>query len=56
MRVLYGLVGSVLIEILWPTFAIAWGTIKIWDTRASAGYSMDGHFQGRNEEILEENS
>jgi hypothetical protein len=54
LRVLYDIVESMLLEILWLSFAIAWGTIKLWDTRSSARFDEDGQDVGANPEVLEE--
>ncbi|KAF2714203.1 ArfGap-domain-containing protein [Pleomassaria siparia CBS 279.74] len=55
-RAFYDLAASMLMEILWLTFAIAWGTIKIWDTRAAANYNTQGEYVGANADVLQENS
>ncbi|KAF2261574.1 hypothetical protein CC78DRAFT_583579 [Lojkania enalia] len=55
-RVAFDIVESMLLEVIWLSFAIAWGTIKLYDTRASAGYNTDGEDMGANPEVLEENT
>lgn len=55
-RVSCDLVASMLVEIIWLTFAIVWGTIKVWDTRASAGYNTERQYVGANGDVLEEDS
>lgn len=38
VRAFYDLVESMLLEILWLGFAIAWGTVKLWVTRGTLTY------------------
>jgi hypothetical protein len=45
-----------LLEIIWLTFAIAWGTIKVWTTRAVSIYNFDGKKFTLKQDMLEENS
>ncbi|PSN68909.1 hypothetical protein BS50DRAFT_632753 [Corynespora cassiicola Philippines] len=52
----YDIAESMLLEIIWLAFAIAWGTIKIWDTRKITGYNAKGNYTGANVEVLDENS
>lgn len=54
-RAFYDIAESMLLEIMWLVFAMAWGTIKIWTTRDSANYNFDGWNYTENHEILEEN-
>ncbi|KAF2662386.1 hypothetical protein K491DRAFT_709756 [Lophiostoma macrostomum CBS 122681] len=53
-RALYDIAESMLLEIIWLTFAMAWGTIKLWDTRSSAVFDPVGNDVGANEAVLEE--
>ncbi|KAI4657181.1 uncharacterized protein J4E79_007797 [Alternaria viburni] len=55
-RAIYDVSESMLLEILWLTFAMAWGTIKVWDTRAAASWNYDGYNFTLNQKISEENS
>jgi hypothetical protein len=41
-RAFYNISGSMLLEIIWLTFAISWDTIKVWATRSAAGFNFDG--------------
>ncbi|KAH9868865.1 hypothetical protein J1614_007940 [Plenodomus biglobosus] len=54
-RAFYDIAESMLLEIIWLTFAMAWGTIKIWTTRYSATFNYDGRNLTENHEVLEEN-
>ncbi|KAI8938423.1 hypothetical protein NX059_004316 [Plenodomus lindquistii] len=54
-RAFYDIAESMLLEIIWLTFAMAWGTIKIWTTRQSVTYNFDGLNYTQNHEVLEEN-
>ncbi|KAI4673701.1 uncharacterized protein J4E88_008758 [Alternaria novae-zelandiae] len=56
VRASYDVVESMLLEILWLAFAMAWGTIKVWDTRAAASWNYDGYNFTLNQKISEENS
>ncbi|KAJ4362968.1 ADP-ribosylation factor GTPase activating protein, ER-Golgi transport [Neocucurbitaria cava] len=55
-RALYDISESMLLEIIWLTFAMAWGTIKVWETRASAAYNYDGINFTFNDDVREENT
>jgi hypothetical protein len=44
---------SMLLEVFWLTFAIAWGTIKLWDTRASAVFNVNGEDVDEHAKVLE---
>ncbi|KAF1913336.1 hypothetical protein BDU57DRAFT_504437 [Ampelomyces quisqualis] len=55
-RAFYDISGSMLLEIIWLTFAIAWGTIKIWATRSAAGFNFDGKHFDENRDVSQENS
>ena len=55
-RAIYDVSESMLLEILWLTFAMAWGTIKVWDTRAAASWNYDGYNFTLNQKVSEENS
>jgi len=55
-RAFYDVSESMLLEILWLTFAMAWGTIKVWDTRAAASWNYDGYNFTLNQKVSEENS
>lgn len=55
-RAFYDLAESMLLEIIWLSFAIAWGTIKVWATRASAQYTYDGNHYGYSITALGEDS
>ncbi|CAO2652751.1 Nn.00g021620.m01.CDS01 [Neocucurbitaria sp. VM-36] len=55
-RAFYDISESMLLEIIWLTFAMAWGTIKVWETRATAAYNFDGISITINQEVHEENS
>lgn len=55
-RAFYDIAESMLLEILWLTFAMAWGTIKVWSTRSSATYNFDGISYTFNHDVLEENA
>lgn len=48
--------GSMLLECIWLSFAIAWGTIKVWSTRAVADFNFDGSRFSLNSDVSEENS
>ncbi|KAF2271493.1 ArfGap-domain-containing protein [Westerdykella ornata] len=54
MRALFDILESMLLEIIWLAFAMSWGTIKLWATRASVSNDVDGHDVGANPEVLEE--
>ncbi|KAI4707218.1 hypothetical protein J4E89_008157 [Alternaria sp. Ai002NY15] len=56
VRASYDVLESMLLEILWLAFAMAWGTIKVWDTRAAASWNYDGYNFTLNQKISEENS
>ncbi|KAI4609379.1 hypothetical protein J4E80_008629 [Alternaria sp. BMP 0032] len=56
VRASYDVFESMLLEILWLAFAMAWGTIKVWDTRAAASWNYDGYNFTLNQKISEENS
>ncbi|KAE8845241.1 hypothetical protein PTNB85_03506 [Pyrenophora teres f. teres] len=53
-RAAYDILESMLAEIVWLAFAMAWGTIKVWLTRASATINFDGKNYTSNS-ISEEN-
>ncbi|KAF2113284.1 hypothetical protein BDV96DRAFT_601462 [Lophiotrema nucula] len=55
-RAFLDLAESMLLEIVWLGFAIAWGTIKLYGTRATASYDVDGFNVGANPEVLQEDS
>jgi hypothetical protein len=55
-RAFYDISESMLLEIIWLTFAMAWGTIKVCETRAAAAYNFDGEKVTLILDILEENS
>lgn len=56
IRAFFDIAESMLLEIIWLSFAMAWGTIKVWDTRAAAAYNHDGLSMTVNHEVLEENT
>jgi len=56
VRASYDVFESMLLEILWLAFAMAWGTIKVWETRAAASWNYDGYNFTLNQKISEENS
>ncbi|KAH7120800.1 hypothetical protein B0J11DRAFT_438088 [Dendryphion nanum] len=56
VRAFYDIAESMLLEIFWLTFAVAWGTIKLYDTRQSAGYNSNSEWVDANKDVLEENS
>lgn len=41
-RSFFDIMQSMLLEIVWLSFAMAWGTIKIWDTRSAVSFNPDG--------------
>jgi hypothetical protein len=55
-RAFYDISESMLLEIIWLTFAMAWGTIKVWETRAAATYNFNGETFTLNMDVLVENS
>ncbi|KAH7070960.1 hypothetical protein FB567DRAFT_455484 [Paraphoma chrysanthemicola] len=55
-RAFYDIVGSMLLEVIWLSFAIAWGTIKVWTTRAAAQFTFDGAEITINQDVSEENT
>ncbi|KAF2035131.1 hypothetical protein EK21DRAFT_84759 [Setomelanomma holmii] len=55
-RAFYDISGSMLLEVIWLTFAIAWGTIKVWTTRAAAQFNFDGAQFTLNKDVSQENS
>ncbi|KAF2489137.1 hypothetical protein BU16DRAFT_567319 [Lophium mytilinum] len=55
-RALCDIVESMLGEILWLSFAIAWGTIKVWTTRTSSHYDSHGFNTNANPDVLLEDS
>jgi hypothetical protein len=55
-RAFYDISESMLLEIIWLTFAMAWGTIKVWETRAAANYNYDGKNFTLNVDVREENN
>ncbi|KAF2805838.1 uncharacterized protein BDZ99DRAFT_574127 [Mytilinidion resinicola] len=55
-RALCDTVESMLGEILWLSFAIAWGTIKVWTTRTSSHYDSRGFNTNANPDVLSEDS
>ncbi|KNG52148.1 ArfGap-domain-containing protein [Stemphylium lycopersici] len=55
IRAFYDICLSMLLEILWLTFAMAWGTIRIWETRAAATWNFDGNNVTYNQKLSEEN-
>lgn len=56
LRVFYDISGSMLLEIIWLTFAIAWGTIKVWSTRAVAEFNFNGFGITLNQDMTQENA
>ncbi|KAF2824453.1 hypothetical protein CC86DRAFT_296718 [Ophiobolus disseminans] len=56
LRAFYDISGSMLLEIIWLTFAIAWGTIKVWSTRSVAQFNFDGSEFTLNQDVSQENS
>jgi hypothetical protein len=54
MRAVFDIAESMLLEIIWLVFAIAWGSIKLWETRYSVTFDTDGLDRGANLEVLEE--
>ncbi|KAF1843356.1 uncharacterized protein K460DRAFT_289947 [Cucurbitaria berberidis CBS 394.84] len=56
IRAFCDILESMLLEIVWLTFAMAWGTIKVWDTRAMASFNFDGKTITINSKVVEENS
>jgi hypothetical protein len=54
LRAVYDILESMLFEILWLTFAIAWGTVKLWDTRRTVQYNREGKAVNANPAVLEE--
>jgi hypothetical protein len=55
-RAFYDISGSMLLEVIWLSFAIAWGTIKVWTTRAAAQFTFDGTEITINQDVSQENS
>jgi hypothetical protein len=55
-RAFFDIVGSMLVEIIWLTFAIAWGTIKIWTTRTAVRFNYHGREYMLKHDISQENS
>lgn len=53
-RAFWDFTESMLFEILWLTFAIAWGTVKLWSTRASVHLGPDGEPLVEHDDVLEE--
>ncbi|OAL47847.1 ArfGap-domain-containing protein [Pyrenochaeta sp. DS3sAY3a] len=41
-RSFFDIIQSMLLEIVWLAFAMAWGTIKIWDTRSAVSFNPAG--------------
>ncbi|KAF2684559.1 hypothetical protein K458DRAFT_431473 [Lentithecium fluviatile CBS 122367] len=56
LRALYDISESMLAEITWLTSAIAWGTIKVWDTRNSLTFNFDGEQFTDDNDIMAEDS
>ena len=54
VRAAYDISESMLVEIVWLAFAMAWGTIKVWLTRSSATINFDGRDYTSNS-LSEEN-
>ena len=56
IRAFYDVLESMLLEIMWLTFAMAWGTIKVWETRAAAAITYNGEHFTYNRDVFLENS
>ena len=56
LRAFYEISESMLLEIIWLAFAMAWGTIKVWETRSIEAYNLDGQNITINHEVQGENS
>lgn len=55
-RACFDMLESMLFEIIWLTFAIAWGTIKLFTTRSSARYNSVSQDVGANPDVLSEDT
>ncbi|KAF2019289.1 ArfGap-domain-containing protein [Aaosphaeria arxii CBS 175.79] len=54
-RAFFDFLESMLFEIIWLSFAVAWGSIKLYDTRRSVHYNSDAEWIDDSGDILEEN-
>lgn len=54
VRAVYDISESMVVEIIWFSFAIAWGSIKLWETRGSVTFTAEGLDKGANLDVLEE--
>lgn len=54
LRAAYDIFESMLLEILWLAFAIAWGTVRLWDSRGTYIYDVHGDMTYPHSDVLEE--
>ncbi|KAF2748856.1 hypothetical protein M011DRAFT_476226 [Sporormia fimetaria CBS 119925] len=54
VRALFDILESRLMEIIWLSFAISWGTVKLWSTRSAVTHDVRGSNVGANQDVLEE--